>query len=106
MSSNPAGVRVFRSRSYKAWILCLLKIPKVTLDTRSGCGGSRFAWARILHSSVSKALLQGLDILSFTDSKGNVRHPFGLRWRQVWARILLVFECFEGAPTRLGYCVF
>ena len=77
------GVRMFRRRSYKAWILCLLEIPQVTLDTGSGSGRGRFGLEACWCSSVSKALLQGLDTVSFRDSKGNVRHPFGLQWRQV-----------------------
>ena len=31
-------------------------------------------------------------------SVGNVRHFFWLLFRMTWARILLLFECFEGAP--------
>ena len=31
-------------------------------------------------------------------SVGNVRHFFWLLFRMTWARILLLFECFDGAP--------
>ena len=72
MCPNPAAVRVFRNCASKGFLLMVLLARE------------------------DKRLL----FCCFMDSKGDVKHFFGVPFCLACARILLLFECFATAPPR------
>ena len=96
MCSNPAAVRVFRHCGQKIVFYGFQRSREAPFR-RAFC----LACARIL------LLFEGFGTadkrLFFMDSKGHVRHFFGVRFGIPCARILLLFGCFGTADKRLFF---
>ena len=85
--------------------------PKVTRSTFTGvflcalgsCSGvsqpASKGLAPIVLGVLEGASSNGL-VFSLMDSKGDVRHFFGVRFCMAWARILLLFGCFATGLQR------